>query len=102
MSGETLQRRVTITNPQGFHLRPQSAFVQRANQFQGSVKVRRNDQCVDGKSQWELLSLVAEEGSELTIEVSGLDAAPALEALATIMAAPAFDEPPEPPVPKKG
>src|SRR4051794_5108160 len=57
MSGETLQRRVTIVNPQGFHMRPQSLFVQLANRFASTVTVSRGDQRVNGKSQWELMLL---------------------------------------------
>src|SRR5438270_13040092 len=85
MSGETLQRRVTIVNPQGFHMRPQSLFVQRANQFASTVSLSRGDQRVNGKSQWELMLLAAEPGTELLLEVNGPDAAAALDGLAEIL-----------------
>lgn len=93
MNGETLQRRVTVVNPQGFHMRPQSLFVQVASQFASRVTVCRNEQRVNGKSQWELMLLAAEPGTELLLEVSGPDALAALEALARVLAAP---QPPEP------
>jgi phosphotransferase system HPr (HPr) family protein len=97
MSGETLQRRVTIVNPQGFHMRPQSLFVQCANQYGCTVTLSRGEQRVNGKSQWELMLLAAEPGTELLLEVNGPDAPAALEALTQILAAPQADEPPLPP-----
>jgi phosphotransferase system HPr (HPr) family protein len=103
MSGETLQCQVTITNPQGFHMRPAAAFAKRAAGFQSTVTLRNGDVQVNGKSLLELFMLVALPGTEVTLEVSGPDAQPALEALAAILAAPSPDDlPPDPPVPPKG
>lgn len=102
MSGETLQRKVMIVNPQGFHLRPQSLFAQLAQQFQSEVALVRGEQRVNGKKQWDLMLLAAEPGTELTLEVTGPDAAQALEILAGILAADSADHLPEPPPPKKG
>lgn len=102
MNGETLQRKVTIINPQGFHMRPQTAFYQRALQFQSTVTLCKDDRRVNGKSLWDLMLLGAEPGAELVLEVSGSDAKAALEALAEILAAPSADDTPEPPVPPKG
>src|SRR5438270_1183198 len=102
MSGETLQRRVTVVNPQGFHMRPQSLFVQLANQFASAVTVCRDNQRVNGKSQWELMLLAAEPGTELVLEVSGPDAAEALTALGDILAATDSEHLPEPPLRPKG
>jgi phosphotransferase system HPr (HPr) family protein len=102
MNGETLQRRVTITNPQGFHMRPATAFAQLAGQFQSSVTVCKGTQRVNGKSPLELMFLGADQGTELTLEVSGADAHAAVEALALLLAAPSVDDTPEPPAPPKG
>lgn len=102
MNGETLKRRVIIMNPQGFHMRPQSQFVQCANRFTSAVTVARGDQRVNGKSQWDLMLLAAEQGTELLLEVSGPDAPAAIEELAEILAAPSADDVPERPLPKKG
>jgi phosphotransferase system HPr (HPr) family protein len=102
MNGETLQRRVVITNPQGFHMRPQSTFVRRANQFASAVTVAKGQVRANGKSQWELMLLAADQGAELLLEVTGPDAAAALDALTEVLAAPAPEDFPEPPLPKKG
>jgi phosphotransferase system HPr (HPr) family protein len=93
MNGEPLRCKVTITNPQGFHMRPMSAFVQLAGKFQSNVHVIRPDgQRIDGKSMLGLLSLAAEQGTELTLEVTGPDADAALPALAELMARPSADD----------
>jgi phosphotransferase system HPr (HPr) family protein len=102
MSGETLQRRVVITNPQGFHMRPQSTFVQLANQFASTITVVKDQVRANGKSQWELMLLAAEQGTELVLEASGPDARAALDTLAAVLAAPSADDGPAPPIPKKG
>jgi phosphotransferase system HPr (HPr) family protein len=102
MNGETLERRVTITNPQGFHMRPATAFAQLASQFQSSVWVTRGDRRINGKSPLELMFLGADQGSELILEVTGSDASAALEALAELLAKPSLDDAPETPLPPKG
>jgi phosphocarrier protein len=84
-------------------MRPLAVFAQRAMQFQCSVVVHKGSECVNGKSPLELMLLAAEQGTELVVEVSGSDAAAALDILADILAAPSLDEPPaEPPLPQKG
>ena len=77
-----LRSRVTIANAQGLHMRPMKAFVELANKYQSTVHVsKQNSERVDGKSAWGLLSLGAEQGTELTLEVCGPDQKEALDAL---------------------
>jgi phosphotransferase system HPr (HPr) family protein len=97
MNGETRQRQVTITNPQGFHMRPATAFAQRASQFASSVTICKDERRVNGKSPLELLLLAAEQGTELTLIISGTDADAAMTALEPILTAPSADDIPEPP-----
>ena len=102
MNGETLRQTVVITNPQGFHMRPLTAFVELARKFQSAVVVCRDDQRSNGKSPLELMTLGAEQGTELTLEVSGSDAQAALDALVQFMNALPRAEASEPPLPQKG
>jgi phosphotransferase system HPr (HPr) family protein len=102
MNGEILLRRVTILDPQGLHMRPLAAFVQRATQFQSAVTVVKDDQRVNGKSPLELMLLAALQGTELLLEVSGPDAHLAIDILAELLAAPVVDEPSDPSLPQKG
>jgi phosphotransferase system HPr (HPr) family protein len=102
MNGEILRRKVIITDPLGFHMRPLTAFAQRAGQFKSTVTLAKDDQRVNGKSPLELMLLAAAQGTEITLEVSGTDAETALEVLAELLASPGLEEVPDPPLPKKG
>jgi phosphotransferase system HPr (HPr) family protein len=86
MNGEILRRKVIVRDPLGFHMRPLTAFAQRAGQFACTVTVAKDTQKVNGKSPLELMLLAAEQGTELELEVSGQDAERALEELAELLA----------------
>jgi len=96
MSGEILQRKVTITNPHGFHMRPATLFAQTAGRFQSTVVILCDDKRINGKSPLELMFLAAERGTELILEVSGPDAEAAIEPLVKILEAPSADDLPDP------
>jgi phosphotransferase system HPr (HPr) family protein len=85
MSGQPLRHTVIITNPQGFHLRPITAFAQLAARFESAVQVSREGRTVNGKSPWDMMAMLAPAGSELTVEVSGPDAAAAFQALVELL-----------------
>jgi phosphocarrier protein len=82
MTSEPLRRTVTITNPHGLHLRPIRAFVEVANRYQCDVTVSDGKQRVNGRSGIHLLGLGAAQGAQLTIELTGADAAQAMDELA--------------------
>ncbi|MBX9680661.1 MAG: HPr family phosphocarrier protein [Gemmataceae bacterium] len=82
MSGPKLSRAFTVTNPQGLHMRPLSAFVEAAARFRSDIFLCRGaEQRVNGKSILNLLGLGAEEGTQLMLEVCGEDAEQAMESL---------------------
>ena len=76
-----IKKRIKITNPQGLHARPASSFVKIANQYESDVVVRKGGESVSGKSIMSLMTLAANHGSYLEIEVSGPDAETAMKAL---------------------
>jgi phosphocarrier protein HPr len=86
MDSTPLQRKVVLANPNGLHLRPSAAFAELAGHYQCNVCVCLDGRTVNGKSIWDLISLAAMPGSELTLEADGPDAAEALEALAELLA----------------
>jgi phosphotransferase system HPr (HPr) family protein len=102
MNGDTLRRTVTVTDPQGLHMRPAARFAKRARDFQCDVTVRRDDRTANGKSQLELVLLVAEQGMPLVLEVAGADAAEALAVLGDVLAAACCDEDDDAGPPPKG
>ena len=78
---EACERSVLVTNRAGLHARPAAEFVKRAGRFEAEIELVRSGLSVNGKSIMGVLMLAAEEGSEILIRASGLDAADALEAL---------------------
>lgn len=93
MSGEALRQTVRIVNPQGFHMRPISAFIKCASQFQSTVQLAKEaSEPVNGRSVLALMGLGAEQGAELTVEVSGPDAEEALKALVEVLSRPVEEE----------
>ena len=85
MQGESIRQTVSVTNPQGFHMRPMAAFVEAANRFPCEVVVMRSGMDpVNGKSILSLMGLVAVQGTELVIEARGPCASEAIRELVPI------------------
>jgi phosphocarrier protein HPr len=76
-----IKKKIKIKNPQGLHARPASVFVKIANRFESEVTVRKGKEVVNGKSIMGLMTLAANQGSVLELEVSGADAEKAMEEL---------------------
>jgi phosphocarrier protein HPr len=92
MNGQTIRRSVIVNDPMGLHMRPLTAFAQRALQYQCDVTVAKEDHRVNGKSPLELMLLAAPQGTELVLELSGDDAEEAADVLAELLAAPGTEE----------
>ncbi|MHB0958001.1 MAG: HPr family phosphocarrier protein [Pirellulaceae bacterium] len=84
-------RVVTVRNPQGLHARPADMFVRLAVQFTAHIEIVKDGEPFDGKSILSLLTLAAEQGTELVLRARGPDAAAALDALAELFGR-GFDE----------
>jgi phosphocarrier protein len=86
MTGESIRRQVTITNPHGFHMRPIQAFVEAANRFNSAVQLAKEDgPPVNGKSVLNLLGLAAEKGTVLSLLITGPDCEDAARALVEVL-----------------
>jgi len=72
---------VHILNKYGLHARPAMQFVEVASRFKAGVRLKRDEQEVDGKSIMEIMLLAAERGCRITITAEGEDAEGALAAL---------------------
>ena len=75
-----LTQKVVVNLQNGLHLVPSSQIVKLAQRFTCEVRLRKGDRVVDGKSVLDLITLAAEHGEELQVEVRGNDAAEALNA----------------------
>ena len=76
-----VKRKIKIKDPQGLHARPASMFVKIANKFVSDVTVRKGNESIDGKSIMGLMTLAANQGSVIEIEVNGADAEQAMAEL---------------------
>ncbi len=85
MSTPNATKTVTVVNPQGLHARPANMFVQLANSFESKIEVVKEGERVDGKSILGILTLAAEQGSQLAVEATGNDATSAIEALVELI-----------------
>jgi phosphocarrier protein HPr len=86
MTGDSLRHSVTITNPSGLHMRPLQAFVEAAGRFQSTVFITKDGgERVNGKSLLNLLSLAAEQGTIVHLEVAGPDCREALGVLVEVL-----------------
>ncbi len=80
-----IKKKVIVKNKQGLHARPAALFVQIANKFDSRITVRRNKDAVNGKSIMGILTLGAEKGSQIWIEIEGEDAQLAMAELEKII-----------------
>jgi phosphocarrier protein HPr len=81
-----LQRSVTIPNQRGLHARAAAKFVQVVARFpMAKIQVSKDGQTVNGESIMGLMMLAGTQGSSIEITASGAEAAPAMEALVTLI-----------------
>lgn len=70
-----------LKNRYGLHARPAALFVQLCNRFASTVTVHYNSMKVSGKNILDIMTLGAEPGAQLRIEVCGADAAEAASSI---------------------
>lgn len=87
----TLVREFAIINQRGLHARASAKFVKCAEGFDANITVSRDGQTVPGTSIMGLMMLAASIGTSVTVEASGPQAEPAINALETLVAT-KFDE----------
>ncbi len=86
MSEPELSKQVTVTSPNGLHLRPLEMLVSLARQYKSSIEIIKDNERIDGKSMMEGLALISGQGTQMTVIAKGKDAEEALDALAKLFA----------------
>ena len=81
VNSKVLERKIKISNSNGMHARPATKFAEIANKYGSEIYVKTKNKEVEGKSVIDLLTLGAENGTEIIICAKGADAAEALDAL---------------------
>lgn len=69
-----LRKNITIRSKQGLHARPAAMFVQIASKYMSQINIMKDDLRVNGKSIMGILTLGAQYGHEICVEVEGEDA----------------------------
>jgi phosphocarrier protein len=80
-----VSQKVKIINKLGLHARPSAQLVTTATKFKSNVMISKGELRVNGKSIMGVMMLAAERGSELLIEVEGLDEQVALKELVKVI-----------------
>lgn len=86
-----IERHIEIRNKLGLHARAAAKFVHIAARFKSSIKVRKGDEEVDGKSILGILLLAAGRGSTVIVKADGPDEREAVDAIEKLIEA-RFDE----------
>lgn len=68
-----IKKKVTIVNEAGLHARPAAALVKTASKFSSDFYIHMYGYRVNGKSILGVMTLAAEQGAELELEVEGKD-----------------------------
>jgi phosphocarrier protein HPr len=74
-----------IVNRLGLHARAAAKFVTCANSFASTIVVERDARRVNGKSIMGLMTLAAARGSQIRLEVDGVDEEAAISALSDLV-----------------
>ena len=87
----TVEKVVTVCNPLGIHMRPADLLARAAAQFESLIEIEKDGQSIDCKSIMSILTLGAQQGTELRLRAQGPDADAAVKALADLIDS-GFDE----------
>ena len=68
-----VKKDVVITNNIGLHARPATFFIQKANSFQSSIWIEKDDRKVNAKSLLGVLSMGIAKGMTVTLIADGKD-----------------------------
>lgn len=80
-----ISREVTITNAIGLHARPATFFIQKANSYQSTVWVEKEDRRVNAKSLLGVLSLGIAQGMTVKLIAEGQDEVEAMEGIVALV-----------------
>ena len=85
MTSQFRSSTVTISNPQGLHMRPAYVFAETAQKFESKIELVKEEIRIDGKSVLSILTLGATQGTEVSVEATGADAQEAIDALGGLL-----------------
>ncbi len=85
-------KEVVVKNQVGLYARPATFFIQKANEFQSSIWVEKEERRVNAKSLLGILSLGVTVDTEIKIIADGIDEEAAVDSLAKLVEVGFFEE----------
>jgi len=79
-----IKKKLKIINKLGLHARPSALLVTAASKYISDVFFTKEGLRVNGKSIMGVMMLAAEQGSEITAEVNGVDEEEAIEEITKV------------------
>ena len=79
-------KEVVINNQVGLHARPATFFIQKANEFKGSIWIEKEDRRVNAKSLLGVRSIGIVKGTAISLIGGGADEATAVDTLSELIA----------------
>ena len=76
---------VMVQNQVGLHARPATFFIQKANEYKGSIWIEKEERRVNAKSLLGILSLGIVGGTSIRIIADGADEQQAVDALVELV-----------------
>jgi phosphocarrier protein HPr len=80
-----IKTRITISNKLGLHARASAKLTKLAGGFASEIHLSRNDRRVNAKSIMGVMMLAAGLGSEIEVEVNGVDEQAALNGVVALI-----------------
>ncbi len=80
-----IKKKVKIVNEAGLHARPAASLVKLASKFTSEFYIHMYGYKVNGKSILGVMTLAAEQGAELELEIKGPDEEEAAEAIVDLI-----------------
>lgn len=81
-----VSKEIVVQNQVGLHARPATFFIQKANEFNSSIWISKDERKVNAKSLLGVLSLGITRGTAVIITADGADEEAAIEGLANLVA----------------
>ncbi len=85
-------KEVVVKNQVGLYARPATFFIQKANEFQSSIWVEKEERRVNAKSLLGILSLGVTVDTEIKIIADGIDEEAAVNSLTKLVEVGFFEE----------
>lgn len=80
-----VKQEIEIINKLGLHARASTKLTQTASQYASEIWIERNNRKVNAKSIMGVMMLAASKGSKISLETSGKDEQPAMDALVALI-----------------